>query len=118
MFKHLINYINVSAGCIICILELDHECQFLILRYSDYLLSCIGCGSYRCRLAVKKRIVYKARVGYLAYKIAIIIHEGALLLDIGIKSVVLSLEGSLNLIHCLIIHRTVSQDKAKLGRLS
>ena len=39
VLEHLVYHIDKAAGCVICILELDHECQFLIGVDAQYLLS-------------------------------------------------------------------------------
>ena len=39
MFQHLADHIDISTGCVVRILELDHIGQFLVRGDTDHLLS-------------------------------------------------------------------------------
>lgn len=87
MLQHLVNYIDVTAGCIVCILELHHIGQLLVGGYPDYLLSGGIDGLYRALLILVDGSEHITRIGDLPHQIIIVVDKAGLLLHIGVQGV-------------------------------
>ena len=87
MFQHLTDHIDITAGCVISILELDHVGQFLIRGDTDDLFSGALCGFHGIDLILIDTPEYISGICHLGYQICIIIYESSFLLYVRVQRI-------------------------------
>ena len=65
MLQHLADHVDITAGCVVCVLELDHIGQFLVRGYTDNLFSGALCSFHGTDLILINTPEYIAGIGYL-----------------------------------------------------
>ena len=115
MFQHLADHIDISTGCVVRILELDHIGQFLVRGYTDNLFSGALCSFHGADLILINTPEYIAGIGYLRYQVGIIIYKSSLFLYVGIQRIGFFGKRCLQCIRRFLILRTVRQSESQLG---
>ena len=83
MFQHLADHIDISTGCVVRILELDHIGQFLVRGYTDNLFSGALCSFHGADLILINTPEYIAGIGYLRYQVGIVIYKSVFFCTLG-----------------------------------
>ena len=115
MLQHLADHIDITAGCVVRILELDHIGQFLIRRYTDDLFSGALRGFHSADLILIYASEHVSGVRYLGYQIRIVIYKSSLFLYIGIQRVSLFFKRCFQCICRSLILGAVRQTEAQFG---